>query len=100
LAGVALKYSSIELEAHMLYPEDKPKMAVVTLPSGEQFKGPAVHDDDFVIGLRDETGWYRSFSRSKVKLELRDPLEAHRNLLGKLTQADMHNLFAYVQSLK
>src|SRR5215467_1662828 len=39
LAGVAKKYSSIELEAHMLYPDEKPVAAVVTLPSGERFSG-------------------------------------------------------------
>jgi len=35
-----------------------------------------------------------------VKVELQDPLTAHRELLDKLTQADVHNLFAYLESLK
>jgi cytochrome c oxidase cbb3-type subunit 3 len=35
-----------------------------------------------------------------VKVELQDPLAAHRDLLAKLTQADVHNLFAYLASLK
>lgn len=102
LAGVAKKYSSIELEAHMLYPDDKPVAAVVTLPSGERFSGVVSHIDDFVISLRlgDKNGWFRSFPRSKVKVELKDPLAAHRELLPKLTQADMHNLFAFINSLK
>jgi len=59
-----------------------------------------VHYDDFVIAVRDDSGWYRSFSRGKVKVELHDPLEAHRKLLDKLTKADVHNLFTYVYSLK
>jgi cytochrome c oxidase cbb3-type subunit III len=104
LAGVAGKYSSIELEARMLYPghrKDGPHAtATVTLPSGEQIKGQVVHADDFVVGLRDASGWYRSFSRDRVKVELQDPLAAHRDLLNKLTQADVHNLFAYLASLK
>lgn len=105
LAGVAGKYSSpIELEAHMLYPghrKDGPRpTAVVTLPSGEQIKGQLVNADDFVIGLRDASGWYRSFSRERVKVEIQDPLAAHRDLLPKLTQADVHNLFAYLANLK
>jgi cytochrome c oxidase cbb3-type subunit III len=99
LAGVAKKYSSIELEAHMLYPGDKKKSAVVTLPSGEQIRGELKHADDFMIGLKDANGWYRSFPRGKVKVEIQDPLEAHRKLLDKLTQTDMHNLYAYVHSL-
>lgn len=100
LAGIAKKYSSVELEAQMLYPQGKKRSAVITLASGEQIRGPVVHFDDFVIALRDESGWYRSFSRAKVKVELQDPLEAHRKLLDKLTQAEMHDLFAYVYSLK
>ena len=84
----------------MLYPRGKHTIAVVTLPSGEQIKGPVVHADDFVIALRDDSGWYRSFSRDRVKVELQDPLAAHRELLDKLTQADVHNVFAYLESLK
>jgi cytochrome c oxidase cbb3-type subunit 3 len=84
----------------MLYPEGEHTTAVVTLPSGEQVKGPLAHSNDFEIALRDASGWYRSFSRDKVKVELQDPLTAHRELLPKLTQADVHNLFAYLESLK
>jgi cytochrome c oxidase cbb3-type subunit 3 len=85
----------------MLYPEGKHiTTAVVTLPSGEQVKGPLVRSDDFVIAMRDASGWYRSFPRDRVKVELQDPLAAHRELLDKLTQADVHNLFAYLQGLK
>lgn len=109
LAGVAGKYSSIELEAHMLYPGHRRRdpggakfqtNVVVTLPSGEQIKGELVHADDFVVGLRDASGWYRSFSRDSVKVEIQDPLAAHRDLLPKLTQTEVHNLFAYLESLK
>jgi len=100
LAGIATKYSPIDLEARMLYPRGKHTIATVTLPSGDQVKGPLVHSDDFVIALRDDSGWYRSFSRDRVKVELQDPLAAHRELLDKLTQADVHNLFAYLESLK
>lgn len=109
LAGIAGKYSSIELEARMLYPGHRRRdaggaevqtTAVVTLPSGEQIKGVLVHADDFVVGLRDASGWYRSFSRDRVKVEIQDLLAAHRDLLPKLTQAEVHNLFAYLTSLK
>ena len=100
LDKVASKYSPIELEAHMLYPGGRHATAVVTLPSGEQIKGPVVHVDDFEIGLRDASGWYRSFSRERVKVELQDPLSAHQEMLSKVTQAEVHNLFAYLETLK
>jgi cytochrome c oxidase cbb3-type subunit 3 len=100
LAGLAGKHSPIDLEARMLYPAGKHATAVLTLPSGEQVQGEVQHADDFVIALRDASGWYRSFQRDRVKVELQDPLAAHRELLEKLTQADVHNLFAYLETLK
>jgi cytochrome c oxidase cbb3-type subunit 3 len=102
LAGIAHKYNSIELQAHMLYPNEKPVLATVTLPTGERLSGTVSHIDDFTIGIRvgDKNGWYRSFLRSKVKVELKDPLEAHRELLPRISQAQMHDLFTYLYSLK
>lgn len=102
LAGVAKKYSSIELEAHMLYPDFKKPTATITLPNGEKISGLVSHLDDFSVSIRvgDKDGWNRSFARDAVKLELNDPATAHRDLLPKLTQDDMHNLFAYINSLK
>jgi cytochrome c oxidase cbb3-type subunit III len=100
LAGIAGKHSPIDLEARMLYPNGKHATAVVTLPSGEQVKGEVKHADDFTIALIDASGWYRSFRRDRVKVELQDPLAAHRELLEKLTQADVHNVFAFLETLK
>jgi len=101
LAGVSKKYNPIDLEARMLYPEGKPRTAVVTLHSGQQYSGPVRHVDDFIIILRNTNdGQFHSFNRDQVKLELHDPLSAHLQLLGKMTQTDMHNLFAYITSLK
>jgi cytochrome c oxidase cbb3-type subunit 3 len=102
LAGVAKKYSSIELEAHMLYPDFQPPTATVTLQTGEKFSGIVSHIDDFVISIRvgDKSGWNRAFARDAVKVELNDPATAHRALLPKLTQDDMHNLYAYISTLK
>ena len=101
LANVASKYSSIELEAHMLYPElPHSRTAVVTLPSGEKITGTVEHLDDFVIGVRDSSGWYRSFPRANAKVDVQDRLAAHRQLLDKITQTEVHNLFAYIVTLK
>jgi cytochrome c oxidase cbb3-type subunit III len=102
LAGVARKYSSIELEAHMLYPDDQPVATTVTISTGEQITGVLSHLDDFVVSIRvgGKDGWYRSFPRDRVKVDLKDPLTAHRELLPKLSPADMHNLFAFLNSLK
>lgn len=102
LAGISGRYSAIELEAHALYPDEKPILATVTLPSGGYLSGVVAHIDDFIIAIRvgDRNGWYRSFPRDEVTVTLKDPLSAHRELLPKLTQEQMHDLFAYLYSLK
>jgi len=101
LAHIATKYSPLDLEAKMLYPGGKDHRTVtVTLPSGKTVEGPLDHLDEFTVALHDSAGWYHSFPRSQVKVKVHDPLSAHRQLLDKLTQADVHNLFAYLETLK
>ncbi len=100
LAGVAKRYSPINLESRFLYPRGARRSATVTLPSGEQVSGTLALLDEFNVALRDGNGWYRSWPRDQVKVEVKDPLEKHRELLYKYTDADMHNLFTYLETLK
>lgn len=100
LAHIATKYAPLDLEWRMLYPSGAQRTVTVTLPSGKVLQGPLVHLDEFTVALRDSSGWYRSFCQDQVKVHVHDPLSAHRKLLGKLTQADVHNLFAYMETLK
>jgi mono/diheme cytochrome c family protein len=77
-------------------------MVTVTLPSGATMSGTLDRIDDFNVSLRDETGTYRSFARSGAtpKVEIRDPLKPHRDLLSKYTDADIHNVTAYLVTIK
>jgi cytochrome c oxidase cbb3-type subunit 3 len=100
LTGLAKKFSPIELQARFLYPRGARPTATVTLPSGQQITGQLAHLDEFDVAVRDGSGWYRSWPRKRVQVEIRDPLKAHRDLLAKYTDADIHNLFAYLESLK
>lgn len=100
LAHVATKYSPLELESQMLYPRRATRTVTVTLPSGETLEGPLDHLDEFTVALHDSAGWYRSFPLDQVKASVHDPVAAHRELLNTLTQADVHNLFAYMETLK
>lgn len=101
LAHVAKKYEPVQLEMRMLYPRGEAKPTVtVTLPSGERISGELAHLDEFSVALRDTAGWYRSFPRDQVKVDVHNPLAAHRALLSKLTQDDIHNLFAYLETLQ
>lgn len=106
LKGIAGRVQPLDLEARMLYPEGRhgrPAVTVtatVTLNSGEQISGKLDYMDEFTVGVIDSSGWYRSFARNDVKVEVHDPLAAHRALLDKITQEDFHNLFAYLETLK
>jgi hypothetical protein len=74
----------------------------VTLPSGEAVSGTLDRVDDFSVSLRDTAGKYRSFTRegNVPKVEITDPLRAHTELLHKYTDADIHNVTAYLVTLK
>jgi cytochrome c oxidase cbb3-type subunit 3 len=100
LAGVASRYRGLELEKRMLYPREAPATVTVTLPSGQTVSGKLSYRDEFTIGLTDESGWYQSRPTSQVKYTINAPAEAHVELLGKYTDDDVHNLMAYLQTLR
>ncbi len=74
----------------------------VTLPSGQKYSGTLDRIDDFSVSLRDSAGDYHSFTRDGdvPKVEVHDPLKAHMDLLAKYTDADIHNITAYLVTLK
>jgi cytochrome c oxidase cbb3-type subunit III len=100
LANVSGKYSAVDLEAQMLYPEGNFKTAKVTLPSGQMVEGKLNHLDEFTVSVTDANGWFHAYSRKEVKVEITNKLAAHRAMLDKLTQKQMHDLFAYVHTLE
>jgi cytochrome c oxidase cbb3-type subunit 3 len=77
-------------------------MAIVTTPAGERVEGRLVRRDDFIIVLADAEGLQRSFRRDGdvPKVEIRDPLEAHKKLLPGYTNKDIHDVTAYLATLK
>jgi cytochrome c oxidase cbb3-type subunit 3 len=101
LKGVAKKYSALELEGRLLYPEMEYQTATVTLSTGESFKGKVLHQDQFYVSLLDESGDYRSWELKRgVKVVVDDPLHAHRKLLDRYKDKEIHDVFAYLESLQ
>jgi cytochrome c oxidase cbb3-type subunit 3 len=74
----------------------------VTLPSGEAIEGRLERIDDFMVALTQADGTVRSFRRDRggIKVDVRDPLDAHRKLLPTYTDKDIHDVTAYLASLK
>jgi mono/diheme cytochrome c family protein len=99
LAGVASRYEGLQLEERMLYPRNAKSKITVTLPSGEKVTGTLAYRDEFVVGLRDNTGQYHSWSTARVRYTVDSPVEAHVQLFSQYTDDDIHNLMAYIQTL-
>jgi cytochrome c oxidase cbb3-type subunit 3 len=74
----------------------------VTLPSGEKSEGQLRRLDDFIVTLVQADGTERSFRREgdRPKVDIRDPLQGHRDLLAVYTEKDMHDVTAYLVTLK
>jgi mono/diheme cytochrome c family protein len=111
LKKIGAKYDPIKLQSKMIQPDmmwtegDKPAVAIsvtVTLPSGESFTGTPIFADDFTVSLREADGTYRSFTRHKdvPRVEIKNRLQAHLDQLMHYSDADIHNLTAYLVTLK
>jgi len=105
LAGIGKKYQGLNLIRRMLYPSGQGPAApaargTFTLPSGQTVIAPVVGEDDFSVTVLDPLGARQNYQRSAVKVTVADPLSAHFDLLGKYTDAEMHNVYAYLESLK
>jgi mono/diheme cytochrome c family protein len=100
LAGIASRYQGLKLEEQMLYPQDAKSKVTVTLASGETVTGILAYRDEFTVGLIDPMGVYRSWRTGDVKYQIDAPANAHVDLFSRYTDADIHNLMAYLQTLR
>jgi mono/diheme cytochrome c family protein len=102
LAGIGKKYDPPTLQQRFLFPQRvKPVMLTVTAPSGPAVTGALVRIDDFDVSLRDASGQYRSWKRTPaLKIEKNDPYAAHVEMLDKYTDKNIHDVVAYLESLK
>jgi cytochrome c oxidase cbb3-type subunit 3 len=83
-------------------PNPRAVTVTVTLPSGEKVEGRLLRIDDFFVSLTLADGTIRSFTRqgARPRVEVRDPLEPHRALLLVYTDKDMHDVTAFLATLK
>ena len=100
LAGIASRYRGLELEQRMLYPEHAKSKVTVTTASGQTIAGVLAYLDEFTVGLVDASGSYRSWRTGDVKYKLDEPAKAHVELFPKYTDDNIHDLMAYLQTLR
>ncbi len=79
-----------------------PTTVTVTLPSGEKVEGRLRRIDDFLVSLVMSDGTPRSFARAgdQPKVEVHDPLAPHKDLLHTYTDKNIHDVTAYLVTVK
>ncbi len=114
LAGIGGKYDPVMLQQKFLFPRSfgfgrgqrrvaaqKPVTVKVTPAGGAAVSGTLVYLDDFNVALRDASGEYHSWKRTAaVKVEKNDPYTPHYELLDKYTDKNVHDIVAYLESVK
>ena len=107
LAHIASRMDPPALQQRFLFPggrgggNSKPVTVTVTPASGVPLTGRLVEMDDFNVSLRDGAGEYRSFKRTpSLKVVKNDPAETHHELLDHYTDKNIHDIVAYLETLK
>ena len=109
LKGVATRYEGLPLLQRMLYPGSggrgagpapKPPQVRITLRDGQVVAGALAYRDEFTISITDADGWRRSWPTTQVTFTIDDRLQAHVEQLAKYTDGDMHDVLAYLQTLR
>jgi cytochrome c oxidase cbb3-type subunit 3 len=107
-AGLATRIQGLTLLQRMLYPSGRGRggasrpaaKVTVTDANGQTISGSLGYRDEFTVTLIDADGWHRSFPTRLVKFTVDDPLEAHSAQLSKYTDKDMHDVLAYLHTLR
>jgi mono/diheme cytochrome c family protein len=116
LAHIAGKMDAVALQSRFLYPRQQSffgagapsdpraqKTVTVTLASGQTFSGALDRIDDFSVSLTDQAGEHHAWlleSQPGINVQVTNPLQAHIDLLKQYSDADMHNILSYLETLK
>jgi cytochrome c oxidase cbb3-type subunit 3 len=109
LKGIGAKYDAHNMQGHWLQPRSFGRGAAksastvtVTLANGKALTGTLDRLDDFNVSFRDAAGDFHSFNRNgdSPKVEVKDPLKPHTDMLRQYADDDIHNVTAYLETLK
>jgi cytochrome c oxidase cbb3-type subunit 3 len=106
-ATVGSRYQGLPLLQRMLYPgsganagSTPPAKATIRTADGKTVTGTVRYRDEFTITVTDADGWTHTWPLAAVEAAIDNPLLAHVEQLPKYTDTDMHNVLAYLQTLK
>jgi mono/diheme cytochrome c family protein len=118
LKGIGSRLPAAVIQGRIVYPRDNgnyppsfnappnpteaPRTVVVTMPNGDRLSGALMWITDFYVTLKDGGGILRTVARSgdTPTVVVTDPLQFHLEHMRTLTDKNMHDLTAYLVSLK
>jgi cytochrome c oxidase cbb3-type subunit 3 len=114
LAKIGTKYEPPMLQQKFLFPRSfgfsrgqrgvaaaKPVTVNVTPAGGKTVSGTLAYIDDFNVALHDAAGDYHTWKRTaSLKVEKNDPYAVHNEMLDKYTDKNIHDVVAYLESIK
>ena len=73
----------------------------IASPSGPSIAGVLVEESDFYVTLREADGTVRTVRRAPgTKITKTNPLQAHIDLLDRISDTQLHDVVAYLETLK
>lgn len=117
LAGISSRLQPVDLQQRMLFPGGgrgrggraggppavNPNAITVTVtpPSGTPVAGALVEESDFYVTLRHSDGPIRVIRKTPgTKVVKVNPLQAHIDLLDRITDKQIHDVVAYLARMK
>jgi cytochrome c oxidase cbb3-type subunit 3 len=110
LAGIGEKYDPPVLQSLWLNPRRRrgaeaaktARKVTVTPRNGPSVSGTLERLDEFNLVMRDRNGNYRSFALpdNEPGVKIQDPLQPHFDLYPRLTDRQIHDMTAYLSTLK
>jgi mono/diheme cytochrome c family protein len=109
LAGIRARVASpVDLQQRMLFPmrgrgavnNPNAVTATVTPASGPALSGVLVEQSDFYVTLRQADGGIVVVPTAGARVVTNNPMQAHIDLLDRITDRQVHDLVAYLEALK
>jgi len=116
LAGIGKRLTPVNIQQRFVFPfasgrgrgapaaSPSPRAAIavtVTPPGGAPITGTRIDEDDFFVTLREASGAVRTIKRVPgTKVSTSSPLQFHIDLLERITDKQMHDVVAYLETLK
>jgi mono/diheme cytochrome c family protein len=115
LAGIGTRLTPVNIQQRFIFPfgggrgrggsAPPPARTAITMtvtpPGGPAVTGVRLEEDDFYVTLRESSGAVRTLKRTPgTTVATTNPLQFHIDLLERITDKQMHDVVAYLETVK